>query len=447
MNKKAFKVELKNDKPNGERSYYETLPLPATEYEIRDALHRIRSTNGTITPSQMSVYDCQILPLLCDARLDSPTLDELNFLAKRLVELDKNEIAVLKAVAPKIISTEDGDPISIKDLINITYGLESVSVISNIRNDIELAEFVVETGMQSDVASVPDNATYLLDRSRIGRLQREMDGGVFVDNLYVCTDHFEMPKVYDGITLPETPPEQWFAFRLLVSEEPKDGEPTIDSAEWITLPLEAEEMKRIAARHNEATLGDCVYYDFESSIPQITSEDFVTMHDIDMLNDLAKRMAEMSPEEQITFKAALEASREHGINFDDIFNIAHNLHKFEMAPLCDSADSFFKEYLLTHMDTKFDENNLKSLMASGFSAFLFLSKKMPKPLDFESCLRIMLFEKCRKENAHGNSETHQPNHKTRSPKNPCSCILPSVLLFCGSIKLLRKTNRCLYQIG
>jgi hypothetical protein len=361
MSKIAFKVELENENPFTNGYFYESLPLPATDFQIRDAMHKVRVRSGMLAPNQISVYDCRIIPQLEEARFDSPTLDELNFLAKRLAALDENEVAVMKALVPKYIMADEDELVSLKDLINMTYGLQNVSVLSNVGNDIDLGEFVIETGMQGDVASVPDNATYLLDKAQIGRLQRQMDGGVFVGNLYVCTDHFEMPKVYDGITLPESEPEQWYAFRLLVAEAPKGNETNYDFAEWISLPMQQKQMQEVAARHNARSLGDLVYYDLESSIPQITSEDFATMHDIEMLNDLAKRMAEMSPEEQITFKAALEASREHGINFDDIFNIAHNLHKFEIAPLCDSADSFFKEYLLTHMDTKFDERWLDNL--------------------------------------------------------------------------------------
>lgn len=365
MSKIAFKVELENENPFTNGYFYESLPLPATDFQIRDAMHKVRVRSGMLAPNQISVYDCRIIPQLEEARFDSPTLDELNFLAKRLVALDENEVAVMKALVPKYIMADEDELVSLKDLINMTYGLQNVSVLSNVGNDIDLGEFVIETGMQGDVASVSDNATYLLDKAQIGRLQRQMDGGVFVGNLYVCTDHFEMPKVYDGITLPESEPEQWYAFRLLVAEAPKGNETNYDSAEWISLPMQQKQMQEVAARHNARSLGDLVYYDLESSIPQITSEDFASMHDIEMLNDLAKRMAEMSPEEQITFKAALEASREHGINFDDIFNIAQNLHKYEMAPLCDSADSFFKEYLLTHMDTKFDERWLDNLHCSN----------------------------------------------------------------------------------
>ena len=86
------------------------------------------------------------------------------------------------------------------------------------------------------------------------------------------------------------------------------------------------------------------------------------MLDIEKLNALAFTMAEMSPDEQITFKAALEDERKHGINLDDILNISNNLHRYEMNTCCEGASDFFKQYLLTHMDTKFDERWLDPLV-------------------------------------------------------------------------------------
>ena len=41
-----------------------------------------------------------------------------------------------------------------------------------------------------------------------------------------------------------------------------------------------------AAAFNEADIGDCVYYDFESAIPQITPEMFGSMKDVQTLNTI-----------------------------------------------------------------------------------------------------------------------------------------------------------------
>ena len=361
LTKKVMTLELSRENQFSDGYLYRSLELPAQEHEIRDALQQLRQRSADISPDQIAIYNSRYIPQLEDKRFDSPTIDELNFFAKRLAAMDENDMAIMQALCSRYIKDDD-ELVSIKDLINMTYGMDSVSVLSNVTNDEQLADFVIENEMQDDVASVPESARYLLDKAKIGKLQREMDGGVYSGKVYVCTDHFEMPKVYDGKTLPESPHEPWFAFKLQVAQAPQSDEPFAEPTEWITLPMTEEAMKEVAKRLNASSLKELVYYEFESSVPQITTDDFTQMLDIEKLNALAFTMAEMSPDEQITFKAALEAERKHGINLDDILNISNNLHRYEMNTNCEGASDFFKQYLLTHMDTKFDDRWLDPLV-------------------------------------------------------------------------------------
>ena len=361
LTKKVMTLELSRENQFSNGYLYRSLELPAQEHEIRDALQQLRQRSADILPDQIAIYNSRYIPQLEDKRFDSPTIDELNFFAKRLAAMDENDMAIMQALCSRYIKDDD-ELVSIKDLINMTYGLDSVSILSNVTNDEQLADFVIENEMQDDVASVPESARYLLDKAKIGKLQREMDGGVYSGKLYVCTDHFEMPKVYDGKTLPESPHEPWFAFKLQVAQAPQSDEPFAEPTEWITLPMTEKAMKEVAKRLNASSLKELVYYEFESSVPQITTDDFTQMLDIEKLNALAFTMAEMSPDEQITFKAALEAERKHGINLDDILNISNNLHRYEMNTNCEGASDFFKQYLLTHMDTKFDDRWLDPLV-------------------------------------------------------------------------------------
>lgn len=361
---KTLKIELSAENPVFRSYYYATLELPAKEYEIRDALQQIRAIGRSDGEIDITVLECPMIPELTDARIDFPTLKEMEFFAKRLAALDEDQQSILQAIAPKIFRLGENEIVSIRDLINMTYGLDSVSVLSNVTNDEQLGEFVIESDMQEDVSSVPENAMYLLDKKRIGKLQREMDGGVFAGKLYVCTDHFEMPKVYDGKTLPETSHEPWYAFRLLIAQTPvEESEDTAETAEWIFLPMTKIEANRIAKAHNEKCIEDCVYFDFESSVPQINAEMFGSMADFDKLNTLAEQMAVMSPADQVKFKAAL--CLEDSKNMDEVLDISEHLHEYELSTAAYEADDFFKEYLAHHLPTGFDSDWLHSLVAQG----------------------------------------------------------------------------------
>ena len=128
---KQIKLEIARENPNAGNWLYADLQLPAEEHEIRDAFQRARITEfGTY--HEYSIYECEAIPMLPFRRLDSPTIDELNHLAKRLDSLTENERLVLRAVSPRIMKIGEDEIISPKDLINMTYGLDEVSVIPNV---------------------------------------------------------------------------------------------------------------------------------------------------------------------------------------------------------------------------------------------------------------------------------------------------------------------------
>ena len=364
MQEKAFMIEMAAENPQMRQVQYTSLELPATDYEIRDALQKLRATREMLAPQEYYIYNCEIFPQLNEVRLDSATLDELNFFAKRLVSLNQDERNILQGIATKFVPTDEDEIVSIRELINMTYGTGVVSVISNVTNDEQLGEFVIENELQDEIALVPEKAIHLLDAEKIGRIQRAADGGVFVGNLYVCADHFEMPKVYDGITLPAVEPEEWFAFRLLVAQEPKGNETTIDSAGWIRLPMTQVDMDKFSKQHDGLKIRDCVFYDFESSFPQITADCFASMDDFEQLNKLAWRLSFLAPEDQVKFKAVLEAERPFGLTLADMEDIASNLDKYEMSTVSDSPGAFFKEYLLKHLDTRFDPQWLDNIVST-----------------------------------------------------------------------------------
>ena len=111
--------------------------------------------------------------------------------------------------------------VSMTDLINMTYGLDSVMIASNVGTDRQLGQFVIDNELNEDVNAIPETSLYLLDLERIGSLQRQVDGGVFVGNCYVVAGAFEMPHVYDGVHLPgtESPPCEEQGIRHISEQE------------------------------------------------------------------------------------------------------------------------------------------------------------------------------------------------------------------------------------
>lgn len=248
------------------------------------------------------------------------------------------------------------DLVSVKDLINMTYGLDQVTVAWNVGDDEALGQFVIENDLHQDVSAVPDEALYLLDKASIGRHQREIDSGVFLDGAYVATGNYEMPKEYDGITLPETEIESWYAFRLKVASSTGSKE---DTAEWIDLPIRRPDANRIAQAHGESCIENCICCGFESSIPQITEQHFHDMKDFGKLNRLALMLAELAPADLMRFKSVLEL--ESPADMDGIMDAVHHHWDYSFADDLDDEDSYFKDYLRQHLPEGFDPEWLEDL--------------------------------------------------------------------------------------
>lgn len=362
-NRKIMRLELSAENQFHGGYYYAELLLPAADYEIKDAMQRTRAV-GRENTVEVSILECDILPELQDIRLDTFSLDELNFFVKRLSSLPDEELPVFYAVTDEVFRAADNDGlVSIKDLINSTYGLDTVPVAHNVSNLVELGRFAFENELLSDLGDIPENAVPFLNAEQIGRVQQKNDNGVFEGRLYIPTVHYDRPEVYDGVTLPDEEPETSdFAIRLLVSGTPEHikGDP-VDRAIWLNLPMASDILANYAAAFNEADIGDCVYYDFESVIPQITSEMFGSMSDVQTLNKLAAEISIMSEAEQVKFKAVLDA--ENTASIQDALNVAQNLWRYKFTAMPDTADAFFKNYVAENADTRFDSRWLGGLFA------------------------------------------------------------------------------------
>ena len=359
-NRKIMRLELSAEKALNGGYYYAELLLPAADYEIKDAMQRTRA-GGRENTVEVSILECDILPELQDIRLDTFSLDELNFLAKRLSSLPNEELPVFYAVTEQIFSDADENPVSIKDLINCTYGLDTVPVAHNVSNLSELGRFAFENELLSDLEDIPESAVPFLNAEQIGRVQQKNDNGVFEGRLYIPTVHYDRPEIYDGVTLPEEEPKN-AAFLLKVGAYPKsafsDEDPALHD---LCLPADSDELFNVTDKCGEPEINLCFCYEFYSSIPQITSDMFDSMEEIDELNTLAQRIAAMSESEQTKFKAVLNA--EDTATLKGALDIAQNLWRYEFAAEPDTADTFFKDYVAENADTRFDNRWLGGLFA------------------------------------------------------------------------------------
>lgn len=124
-----------------------------------------------------------------------PSLNELNYLAKQIDELDEGGLSVFMAVM------EVDSFSSIKDLINLTENLDNYFLQPDIEDEFDLGKAVAEN------YEIPDGLENYIDYEGLGRDANMNDAGSFTTYGYLTCGSSEMTLIYDGTS--ENIPEEY----------------------------------------------------------------------------------------------------------------------------------------------------------------------------------------------------------------------------------------------
>lgn len=328
--------------------------LPANKNAVIDAMDREKIFGETF----LRINECDEVPELAGYEFkEEPTLDELNFLAKRIEEIseEKTEILAYRALLQKPFDT-------IGEAINRTYNLQTISVYP-CKNVYAYGEIVLENEMLEGLEDVPDEMYDLLDLDKVGRAMMEREGGVFIGGYYAVPSSYEPAFVYDK-EFPERM-DDWL-FRLEITGKPAENEDISEKvSEVLTLPEDEEYMRQLAEKVGEKHINECVYIGFESVIPQISDVCFESMENIYELNDIARRYSELPREDAAKFKAVLEHELWRG--WDKINAILNDLDCYEFDGTINYVSEFGAKYLAKMMPPDFDRSLLKGACTAEFA--------------------------------------------------------------------------------
>lgn len=313
------------------------LRLPVNQNEIQDAMERARITGG----QPFKVVECynnqgeylEFIP-------ENPPLDELNFLASRLAEMEDWQKIAFKG----LVQMEKELP-AMQKLINITYNMEDAQCVP-VKNDAELGEFYLDNGFVDAVNKIPDEyreeILKFIDPEKVGRIQREAEGGVYVDGRYVVKDFENLKQVYDGVHLPEQPTEASYVFNLLLEngiEELKNNR-----GQWLAFPASPEEVNEILRYLKAATLDDCIIARSESIVPRMDNN-FSFSEDIEKISALADRIRGLESQGALSkYKAVLEFADCSDI--DHALDLTQNLDCYDFYPELSSPEDYGRQALL-----------------------------------------------------------------------------------------------------
>ena len=263
MDKRILRVYLaKNDTPYS--AAYAKLELPASPWEVWDAMEKVRLQTDDILYMEIEDYFAfEYLSPHLDG-LDI-SLNELNDLAAQLAALDEvQEIAfegMFSIEVQKKVNT-NGGIITMQDMRDLAVSAKTDCYhVVDAADDAALGRFYAENDFIPELDGVSNEVFEMLDFAGIGRMMRQGENGVFVGSLYVL-------RVGELTAAPpcpkELPPKPSHLFRLTLGLHPD-----FKDARTATLNLPATEAELSAAQEQLGTLEweNAVVLDYDGVIP------------------------------------------------------------------------------------------------------------------------------------------------------------------------------------
>ena len=303
MAKKVFAVYLaKEVVPNSEA--YATLELPASPWELWDAMEKVRLKDGEALYMEIDDYYAfeYLAPHLEELDI---SLNELNDLAARLATLDEVQGIAFEGLfsmeVQKKVNT-NGGIITMQDMRDLAVSAKTDCYhVVEAADDAQLGRFYAENGFISDLDGISDEVFEMLDFAGIGRMMRCGENGVFVGSLYVLQDGELTTVPPCPKELPEKPE---YLFRLTLGLHPDIGD-----ERTVTLELPASEKELEDAQERLGTLQweNTVVLDYDGIIPNAAIFADLPM-EIEAFNEFAKAVKDI-PVRQVQLpklKALLE---------------------------------------------------------------------------------------------------------------------------------------------
>ena len=330
MDKKIFHVYLaKEGVPNNES--YAKLDLPASPWEVVDALDKVRLNEGEQLYMEIEDYDAfEYLSPHLDG-LDI-SLNELNDLAALLSVLDEvQEVAFegLFSIEVQRKVNANGGVITLQDLRDLAVSAKTNCYhVVDAADDAQLGRFYAENEFIPKLDGVSNEVFEMLDFAGIGRMMRCSENGVFVNSLYVLRDGelTTAPPVQKAL-----PGKPGYLFRLTLGLHPDIGD-----ARTVTLDLPAAEAELLDAQEQLGTLNweNTAVLNYDGILPNAAFFADLPM-ELEEFNAFTKAARDIPRSEVPKLKALLEQFEVQDI--ETAMGLTEHLADYVLAPEISSA--------------------------------------------------------------------------------------------------------------
>ena len=184
MGKKVFSIYMGNP----DSSNHAELDLPATPWELIDALDKLRLEDGR--EPYWQVEDIGRYGFLAPL-LDDSDLYQFNALAEQLSTFDHVEAIAFEGLVQMEVDElcqTNGGELTLQRLLDLAYSVDGCHVVAEVRDDAALGRFYVENDFLPELEQMPDGVLELLDYAKIGEKMRRDEHGAMTPNGYVVRE-------------------------------------------------------------------------------------------------------------------------------------------------------------------------------------------------------------------------------------------------------------------
>lgn len=322
-NKKIIELEISRPGSFGSNTAA-VLMLPATPYELADALDRARVIDEKV------IYSIEILS--CDQSYlpqfisQASNLYELNHLAQSLAVMSDWDLDCLEGMVLMEAARTANAPIPVDRLINMADSRDHCQVVYEADDDTTLGKFYADNDFIPQLENLPYSVYKWLDFSKIGKEMREGEGGVFTTHGYVVQNG-EISQAYQsGDAILRQKPEHMVLLRMTKGGF-NDLDYDNDLSTLLKLPASDQELFHAVGEVGAASPEECTLVAVDCIIPQMTEKitDELKATDGDcygLVNELAEQFMRLNREGGIPICKAMLMEAPEDISLEEVLDLA-----------------------------------------------------------------------------------------------------------------------------
>ena len=321
MDRKVISIYMGNP----DNSNHAELELPATPWEMVDAMDRLRLSEGQ--EPYWQVEDMGRYEFLAP-HLDGYDLYQFNALAEQLSTFNAADAIAFEGLVQMEI-----DELTVQRMLDLAYSVDCCHVVPEVRDDTALGRFYVENDFLPELEKVPDKVLEMLDYEKIGKMMRQGENSVITPHGYV-ERHSELKQAPADLGKPPRKPA--YMMRFLCSNEHQ----TVP----LNLPASQAELNTVLTRlaldsWQEVRLEEC-----DAAMPEMWRFTDMAYDSMEQINRFAQCLEELDRNnELIKFKAVAGQLDISGL--DDMFALAEHLSEYALEPGIHSLEELAREEL------------------------------------------------------------------------------------------------------